>query len=39
MISAGSGSPGRILLKGGIVLWLDAKVGDFENADVLIECK
>ena len=27
----------RILLKGGIVLSLDSKVGDFEKADVLIE--
>jgi cytosine/adenosine deaminase-related metal-dependent hydrolase len=27
----------RILLKGGIVLSLDSKVGDFERADVLIE--
>jgi 5-methylthioadenosine/S-adenosylhomocysteine deaminase len=27
----------RILLKGGIVLSLDPKVGDFEKADVLIE--
>jgi 5-methylthioadenosine/S-adenosylhomocysteine deaminase len=29
----------RILLKGGIVLSLDPKVGDFEKADVLIEGK
>ena len=29
----------RILLKGGIVLSLDSKVGDHENADVLIEGK
>lgn len=29
----------RILLQGGIVLSLDAKVGDFEKADVLIEGK
>ena len=27
----------RILLKGGVVLTLDRKVGDFANADVLIE--
>ncbi len=27
----------RILLQGGVVLSLDAKVGDFEKADVLIE--
>jgi 5-methylthioadenosine/S-adenosylhomocysteine deaminase len=37
---AGSGSRGRrILLKGGIVLSMDPKVGDFEKADVLIEGK
>jgi 5-methylthioadenosine/S-adenosylhomocysteine deaminase len=30
---------GRILLKGGVVLSLDPKVGDFEEADVLIEGK
>src|SRR5712691_5160600 len=37
---AGSGTSGRrILLKGGIVLSMDAKVGDFEKADVLIEGK
>jgi 5-methylthioadenosine/S-adenosylhomocysteine deaminase len=36
----GSGSSGRrILLKGGIVLSMDPKVGDFEKADVLIEGK
>ena len=29
----------RILLKGGVVLTLDAKVGDFERADVLIDGK
>jgi len=29
----------RLLLKGGIVLSLDPKVGDFENGDVLIEGK
>ena len=28
---------GRILLRGGIVLSLDARVGDFERADVLID--
>jgi 5-methylthioadenosine/S-adenosylhomocysteine deaminase len=39
-IPAGSGSPGRrILIKGGIVLSMDPKVGDFEKADVLIEGK
>jgi cytosine/adenosine deaminase-related metal-dependent hydrolase len=27
----------RILLRGGVVLTLDPKVGDFENADVLID--
>ena len=30
---------GRILLKGGVVLSLDPAVGDFEQADVLIEGK
>jgi cytosine/adenosine deaminase-related metal-dependent hydrolase len=35
-----SGHPGdRILLKGGVVLSLDAAVGDFAGADVLIEGK
>src|SRR5206468_2224748 len=38
---SGSGRGGirgrRILLKGGVVLSLDSKVGDFEQADVLIE--
>src|SRR5437762_5392018 len=29
----------RILLKGGMVLTLDRNIGDFENADVLIEGK
>jgi cytosine/adenosine deaminase-related metal-dependent hydrolase len=29
----------RILLKGGVVLTLDARVGDFERADVLIDGK
>jgi len=34
------GKPGhRILIKGGIVLTLDPAVGDFEEADVLIEGK
>ena len=28
---------GRMLLKGGCVLSLDPKVGDFDTADVLIE--
>src|SRR5258708_25057790 len=37
-VPAGSGSSGRrIVLKGGIVLSMDSKVGDFEKADVLIE--
>jgi 5-methylthioadenosine/S-adenosylhomocysteine deaminase len=36
----GSGSSGRrIVLKGGIVLSMDPKAGDFERADVLIEGK
>src|SRR5205807_3717166 len=36
----GTGSSGRrIVLKGGIVLSMDPKVGDFEKADVLIEGK
>lgn len=30
---------GRVLLRGGVVLSLDAKVGDFEKADVLIDGK
>jgi 5-methylthioadenosine/S-adenosylhomocysteine deaminase len=30
-------APGRLLLKGGVVLSLDPRVGDFEKADVLIE--
>ena len=39
-VPAGSGSSGRrMLLKGGIVLSMDPKVGDFEKADVLIEGK
>jgi 5-methylthioadenosine/S-adenosylhomocysteine deaminase len=33
-----SGAPGqRVLLKGGVVLTMDAKLGDFEKADVLVE--
>ena len=35
----GDGSKRRILLRGGVVLSLDAKVGDFEKADVLIDGK
>src|SRR5262245_60505832 len=32
------GAPGeRVLLKGGVVLTMDAKLGDFDRADVLIE--
>src|SRR5437667_1473670 len=39
-VPAGSGTAGRrILLKRGIVLSMDRNVGDFENADVLIEGK
>ena len=39
-VPAGSGSNGRrFLLRGGIVLSMDPKVGDFEKADVLIEGK
>jgi len=33
------GGQGRILLRGGVVLSLDPAVGDFEQADVLIEGK
>src|SRR5262245_15405130 len=33
----GAAQGGRILLKGGCVLSLDPKVGDFDTADVLIE--
>jgi 5-methylthioadenosine/S-adenosylhomocysteine deaminase len=33
----GDGRKRRILLRGGVVLTLDAKVGDFEKADVLID--
>ncbi len=35
----GDGSKRRILLRGGVVLTLDSKVGDFEKADVLIDGK
>ena len=35
----GDGRKRRILLRGGIVLSLDPKVGDFANADVLIDGK
>jgi len=36
--AAMSGAPGqRVLLKGGVVLTMDPKLGDFERADVLIE--
>jgi 5-methylthioadenosine/S-adenosylhomocysteine deaminase len=35
----GDGSKRRILLRGGVVLTLDTKVGDFEKADVLIDGK
>ena len=36
--AAMSGAPGqRVLLKGGVVLTMDAKLGDFDRADVLIE--
>jgi 5-methylthioadenosine/S-adenosylhomocysteine deaminase len=37
-VVAASGT-GRILLKGGVVLSFDPKVGDFDKADVLIEGK
>ena len=37
LLRAQSDPAGRILLRGGIVLSLDPKVGDFEKADVLIE--
>jgi cytosine/adenosine deaminase-related metal-dependent hydrolase len=33
----GDGRKRRILLRGGVVLTLDAKIGDFETADVLID--
>jgi 5-methylthioadenosine/S-adenosylhomocysteine deaminase len=35
----GDGRKRRILLRGGVVLSLDSKVGDFEKADVLIDGK
>ena len=35
----GDGRKRRILLRGGVVLTLDPKVGDFEKADVLIDGK
>src|SRR5258706_214392 len=35
----GDGRQRRILLRGGVVLSLDPRVGDFEKADVLIEGK
>jgi 5-methylthioadenosine/S-adenosylhomocysteine deaminase len=35
----GDGRKRRILLRGGIVLSLDSRVGDFEKADVLIDGK
>src|SRR5437764_1313225 len=35
----GDGRRRRILLKGGVVLSLDPRVGDFERADVLIDGK
>ena len=35
----GDGRKRRILLRGGVVLTLDPKVGDFERADVLINGK
>src|SRR6187200_1385245 len=35
----GDGRKRRILLRGGVVLTLDPKIGDFENADVLIDGK
>src|SRR6202163_588712 len=35
----GNGQQRRILLRGGVVLSLDARVGDFERADVLIDGK
>src|SRR5262245_40647984 len=35
----GDGRQRRILLRGGVVLSLDPKVGDFEKADVLIDGK
>jgi cytosine/adenosine deaminase-related metal-dependent hydrolase len=35
----GDGTKRRILLRGGVVLTLDQKLGDFEKADVLIDGK
>jgi hypothetical protein len=35
--TAAQAQSGRTLLKGGCVLSLDPKVGDFDTADVLIE--
>src|SRR5215472_12586029 len=35
----GDGRKRRILLRGGVVLTLDARVGDFEKADILIDGK
>src|SRR5262245_31099973 len=35
----GNGRKRRILLRGGVVLTLDSKTGDFEKADVLIDGK
>src|SRR5215813_12469512 len=35
----GDGRRRRILLRGGVVLTLDAKLGDFEKADILIDGK
>src|SRR5215472_8582993 len=35
----GDGRQRRILLRGGVVLSLDPRVGDFEKADVLIDGK
>ena len=35
----GDGTKRRILLRGGVVLTLDATIGDFEKADVLIDGK
>src|SRR5665213_844494 len=36
----GTGTPGRrVLIKGGAVLSMDAKVGEFDKGDVLIEGK
>src|SRR5207237_4826817 len=35
----GDGRRRRILLRGGVVLTLDARLGDFEKADVLVDGK